>query len=946
MSKLICIFLVLFISKAHAQSSAGEDSLSLNGEWSFKTDPYGTGEKYNWHKPALDEASAWEIMQVPSNWDTKNEYAHYTGQAWYRKKLNVPAAWKGRTLRLLFEAVYHDSKVWLNGTLLGTNNSGFLPFGFDVSKLINYDGDNTIVVSADNTFRRGAIWNWGGIRRPVVLVAKSPVHVSSQFISPSYQVQKGTADVRIKAFIQNNDNSPAEVQGDIILAATNGFKRSLPFTLTVQPNSLADISVSAALNKNEVHPWNFDDPFMYSSEVILRKEGREVHRLNDRFGLRKIEVDHKNFTFKLNGEPIRVMGFNLVPDDRTNGNTLPLWRVKEDIDMMKSFGANMARLTHLPMHKEMFDYLDEKGIMVYSEIPLWGFDQLADKNSPLPKEWLKRLITDNYNHPCIIGWGVGNEIGDYPNVMGYVDDAIKYVRTLDTTRMAIMVSHTAQKSPDPIQYSDIGLINKYGTGIGTLAGNIHKLHPGKLLFYAEYGYSQFTEDLDGDLNAKGMLDSLRFRPYLMGGALWTFNDYRSNFIATKEVSENRPWGIVNVFRQKKRAYFSFRKEYAPVRDLRVEKVVTGSSGSASIIISPRKILDLPAYNVNGYAIIWKAAGPDKKIIRGGITKLPVIRPGDKDLLRSIRWQGAGDLSSLSVELLSPLNYSVYDTTIFLQKPTVPEIVYASGVRTEMNNVTPNSGGIRVVFRKDATATAYKARYGRDGLTNETALTLNHFIDIPRLAFNETYQVSVVAVNTAGESQSEIKNVLVGMDYAPPVITYTEPADKGFFVGYPSMPDDYLYKLQYSTVKGDFSNAQQLQSVTKGVLFVPGLENGKSYFYRMKRLKHNTYESSWSEEINVMPDGGVLPAPPVVHGILHEGNEAVICFTPVKKAIGYIVQYRGAETDKWISMQINAAQTEHVIIKNLHRNKSSYQFRMACINQYGQSAFTEAFRVIK
>ena len=132
----------------------------------------------------------------------------------------------------------------------------------------------------------------------------------------------------------------------------------------------------------------------------------------NRFGLRKIEIDNKNYAFKLNGESIRVMGFNLVPDDRTTGSTLPAWRIKQDVDLMKSLGANLARLTHLPMPDEMFDYLDEKGIMVFPEIPLWGLDQLVDKNNPIPKQWLQRITDNYYNHASVIGWCVGNEIGE------------------------------------------------------------------------------------------------------------------------------------------------------------------------------------------------------------------------------------------------------------------------------------------------------------------------------------------------------------------------------------------------------------------------------------------------------------------------------------------------------------------------------------------------------
>ncbi|MGI8636942.1 MAG: glycoside hydrolase family 2 TIM barrel-domain containing protein, partial [Segetibacter sp.] len=333
-----------------------------------------------------------------------------------------------------------------------------------------------------------------------------------------------------------------------------------------------------------------------------------------------------------------------------------------------------ARLTHVPLPKEMFDYLDAKGILTFSEIPLWGFDQLVDVNNPLPKAWLKRLIANNYNHPSIAGWSVGNEIGDSPGVMEYVEDAIKYVRTRDTSRLAVMISHTASRPRDPIQFSDLGFINRYGPTIGLVADKIHGLHPEKVLFYSEFGYGQLREDLDANVDAKGMMDSIRFKSYLIGGSLWTFNDYRSSYVGTKEFSENRPWGIVDVFRQKKEAWYSFRKEYAPIRDLKIEIAKGNENSSANIIITPRKVLDLPAYTLKEYSLVWQACNRNNKIEQGGFSKLPVIAPGDNELQQSISWRNSGEISYLKIKLISPLNYSVCDTTVYFKEPAAPTIL--------------------------------------------------------------------------------------------------------------------------------------------------------------------------------------------------------------------------------------------------------------------------------
>ena len=930
------IFFSFFFSHSFAQLN-GENTLSLNGTWKFKTDPYAKGESLNWFVPGSNDKE-WDSMPVPGNWDLKNEYARYAGKAWYRKNITIAADWKGKAIRLLFEAVNFDSKVWVNGKLTGTNNIGNLPFEFDVSEVLNYGGLNTIAVLSDNTYRLGAVWNWGGIRRPVKLVATGKVFISDQFISPVVDLKNNTAEVAVRVVCQNKGANAEQVNGEVFISNENGFKRTWPFSVNVPGSTSKDVIVNTTLNKNEVHLWNTDDPYLYQSQVTLKNGGQVLHRVNDRFGLRKVEVDHKNFLFKLNGVSIRPMGFNLVPDDRTTGSVLPLWRIMQDVDLMKSLGANMARLTHLPVPKAMYDYLDEKGIMVFPEIPLWGFHQLVDKNNPVAKQWLKRLIDHHYNHPSIIGWSVGNEIGDSPGVMEYVEDAIKYVKSIDTTRLGVMVSHTANRPTDPIQYADLGLINKYGTGIGSLADRMHTLHPEKILFYAEYGYGQLKENLDADVDAKGMIDSLRFKPYLIGGALWTFNDYRSSYVGTSEYSENRPWGIVDVFRQKKKAWYSFRKEYAPVRELKIE---TGKDASATITLTPRRLLDLPAYPLKGYMLLWEGYDEKNKIREGGFVKLPVIAPGDQEIKQTIPWNKTTRLSHITIELLTPNNYSVYDTTVYLKKPETPTIIYAQGNRTEQNNITPNSGAMRIIFKRKDASTLYTIKYGVNDLLQETAPTLNSYIDIPKLPFNETYQVAVAGINAAGESDvSDIRKVKIETGFAPPLIYYTEPADKGFFVGYATDRDDYVFRIQYTTKPGDYTNPETLQTSTRGVLFVPGLTNGKPYYFRMSRIKDNNYLTGWSEEHTVTPDGQQLPPAPDLQGVLRNGTEAIVVFQPVKKAIGYTIQYRVQNSGTWKALTIRAAELHHIKITGFNA-KDRYAFRIACENDYGASAFTEA-----
>jgi beta-galactosidase len=533
---------------------------SLNGTWAFRTDPNDVGETQGWHRAEANKAN-WDSpgvdsLNVPGNWDLRNEYAHYVGKGWYRRTVNVPQNLTNKTVRLRFEAVYHDCTVWLNEQKLGENHSGFLPFEFDVTNRLQA-GTNTLIICADNTLTRGAIWNWGGIRRPVTVIISEPVRVVRQHITPTVNLTQKTATVSVRVFVQNLTNQSTVATGTCLLTAPNGFIRTLPFRVNVPADSVASVVVQTALTAAETHLWHFDDPFLYTAQVRLANG--EIR--SDRFGLRKIELDNATYQLKLNGEVIRPMGFNLVPDDRTTGNTLPTWRIKEDIDLLKGLGCTMTRLSHLCLPDEVMDYLDERGMLVLSEIPLWGYDPRADPASTLSKDWMTRLVTNQYNHPSVIGWSVGNEYGEYPTAIDYTKQAVALTRTLDSTRLVACVSHTAQFSPDIVDVGDMGWINKYGKNLRPITQKQHELHPKQTLFYTEYGNGILSENLDTDYDAKAMLDSLRGLPYLIGGSLWTFNDYRSRYVGTKEASENRAWGVVDVYRQKKRAYYAYHREH-------------------------------------------------------------------------------------------------------------------------------------------------------------------------------------------------------------------------------------------------------------------------------------------------------------------------------------------------------------------------------------------------
>jgi beta-galactosidase len=913
-------------------------AISLNGKWAFKTDPTNEGEKQQWF--ANGKVKFTDALTVPGNWNTKNEYANYTGKAWYKKTIVLPAQLKGKLIRLYFEGVSTDVKVWVNGQFVIANNLGYLEFEKDVSAILKYGQSNTITVSADNSFKVGALWNWGGIRRPVKLLINNSVYIKQNHISPQVNLDENTAYIDFAVGIYNKETSVQKVNGSVLIYQQKKLIKTIPFKATLGANNLHTINLKTQLAAAEVKLWSLDDPLLYNCKVIISKSGNLIDEQEDRFGLRKIELDNVKHQLKLNGEVIRPIGFNLVPDDRTNGDALPLWRIKEDIDIMKSLGAGMARMSHVPYPKEMLDYLDEKGILIVEEIPVWGETDLVRKDNDITNAWLKRMINDHFNHPCIMGWSVGNEIGRNTDVMDYVETAIKYARPLDTTRMHVMISHTADREKDPLIFSDLGFINRYGIS-GSYADKVHQLHPNSTLFFSEFGYNQLNEDLSADFPIKALMESISQKPYLIGASLWTFNDYRSDYTGTKEFSQNRPWGIVDVFRQKKKAFYSYRNANKPFAAITLSDAALSAGDkqfSAKLLLKPHGVLDIPAYPLHNYRVVWKVLNDEQRITGGGSKTLPAIVPGDATIDLPLNSQTTGGEAVLAnVSIVSPLNYTLYDTTVYFKKPQATKVTAAYSTINPYVKTGDQNYFIKVLFEKNKSASAYKLRYAVDsGAEMETPLSSLNYVNIPGLKQQQVVKLSLVSQNNAGETLTALPPIKVSGSILRPFIQYTEPADGGFFAGFETLYRDKEITVQVTDKAGNYTHAKETVATIKGVVQAGGLTNGKQYYYRLKRDEQN---DNWSPEVAVTPDGGMKPAKPFIQGVILNNNDAVIFFEPVKKSVGYRLQYKLPAESIWHTETITSSQICQYQFK-IKRNTKTIQVKLAVLNQYGQSAYAE------
>ena len=703
MKLFFALALALFLTIA---AVGAEQRLLLDGRWHFTIDP-----------TRLEQSTAtWDTLPVPGNWDTVNAYSQHIGQGWYRREFTVPSGWEGQRIRIHFGAVYETAEVWLNGHSLGRHEGGYTPFEFDVTDQVKRDGPNTLTVCADNTFRRGAWWAWGGISRSVTLVANNNIRLVWQHIRAQPNLTTGTAAVTIEYLISNDGAAATEVEIAAAAQFEGVFAGRVSTRALVPARGTTRATASLVLPAEHVHLWHFDQPHLYHLTSTLRVSGAVQHELRHRFGVRQVEV--KPDGLYLNGERVRLMGFNRVHDHRAYGNTEPDHLVKLDVDRMKRYSGNFMRIMHAPASPNLLDYLDERGVMVFTEIPVWGEgDPNVIPHNPRTQQWLREMIDRDYNHPSIIGWSVGNEM---LNHYDYVKSMIDFTRReLDPYRLITYISYSGNRATytpanDPISVSDLVMHNTYGPDPGRLIEALAEKWPNRPVFLAEFGGRQIGETLDSRIpGLDERWDTLAHRPHLIGAALWTFNDYRSNYRGSAP-GELRSWGIVDLWRREKAAARDIARLHSPVRTLQIR------GGQAWI--HPRSADEFPSYTLRGYQLLWEWRTPDDVTQGGGIAALPEIAPDAAPFsvpLPGRPVSGTANTGNLVVTLLTPLGYVAHETaTSSIPEPAALPIVTSSSAPT-VNHVHPLDGGFMIGYSTHPDDTAFtveydleKGKYGR------------------------------------------------------------------------------------------------------------------------------------------------------------------------------------------------------------------------------------------
>ena len=576
------------------------EKLCLNGSWLFSTDSVSIHEGRR--------------VQVPHTWNLEDDLQEYYGDGWYYRKFEIPESWSDKRIELLFGAVFHDAWVYVNGVFAGEHiGSGYNSFSIDVSRFIRSGSENELIVKVNNAFSRNNIpfsnsfdWNNdGGIIRDVSLLATNKTAIKRVKVNgiPDLKTgNSGTAQIAIEMYEEADKG--LRFEGEIKNWKTGAcvWKGSL--------NRVDCISL------NDILFWHFDAPNLYTLTVNVFKDNRLSDCFSTRFGFRRIEVSSSHFI--LNGEPVRLMGVEWMPGSSIkNGMAESKEELFRNLTLMKNANCVYSRF-HWQQDDVVYDWCDENGILYQEEVPCWGpATEFTDSVINLGKMHLKEMIEAKFNHPCIIGWGIGNELrSSDSDVLAGLKEWRCYAESLDSSRLILYVSNRINQHkqdhpgmPDDAGYtlSDAILFNEYystwyGQSVAVVPealDRIHRDYPDKALVISEWGICEPAHKGGDSRRVKEMQEQIEIyssKPYVAGAIYFSINDYRTHIGEEFGIQSKRVHGTYDVSMNLKPSYSVLKSISSPLLLTKIEN----RHDKFSLLLQGKT--GIPSYTLRNYIV--------------------------------------------------------------------------------------------------------------------------------------------------------------------------------------------------------------------------------------------------------------------------------------------------------------------------------------------------------
>ena len=402
--------------------------------------------------------SDWRKLNLPHDWGIegpfKQEYPGETGKlpwwgiGWYRKHLEVPASDQGKKIYLDVDGAMSHAKVWLNGQFVGGWPYGYASWRVDLTPCVKFGADNVIAIRLDNPPNSSRWYPGGGIYRNVWLVKTAPVHVAhwgTYVTTPEISAQAATVKIQVNVDNETDSNSVVTVKNEVFKLGADGVKGKPIASLAVDGVKItAHQSQSAESRITLKNPklWSIEKPQRYVVVTSIEQNGKVVDNYETPFGIRTIQFTADN-GFLLNGKRVPLNGVCDHHDLGALGAAVNTRALERQIQILKEMGCNAIRTSHNPPAPELLDLCDRLGMVVMDEsFDCWKSGKSKNDYHLLwddwhEKDWRAELRRDR-NHPCIILWSIGNEVGEQnsPAGLAIAAELIRIAHEEDPTRPA------------------------------------------------------------------------------------------------------------------------------------------------------------------------------------------------------------------------------------------------------------------------------------------------------------------------------------------------------------------------------------------------------------------------------------------------------------------------------------------------------------------------------
>ncbi|MGA9649495.1 glycoside hydrolase family 2 protein [Pedobacter sp.] len=579
--------LICFSSQAQILFVKERNHINLT-DWVFTK-----GVHYNAQKETYN-TSSWEKVKVPHTYSMEaiNGSGYYRGEAWYRTQVSLPKSMEGERIFIRFEAVGHQVQVFLNNQLIGNHLGGYSAFCFEITDLIDPNSKNTIALKTSNApnFKiiplSDNLFNlYGGIYRPVQIFSTPKTAISPTYYASSgvfvelKELKNNTANLEFRTHISNTASSKdIMLEYNIFDAKNNLVEKERKAVSFVKKDTIIHFSVKI---KNPIL-WNGkENPHQYRAEVSIENENK-VDKVNQKFGIKTYAVT-PNIGFELNNNPYRLYGVAMHQDWKQTGPALSDEQHQRDMALVDEIGATALRLSHYQHSDLKYQLADEKGILVWSEIPF--VHDYSGREGENAKQQLTELILQNYNHPCIYTWGLWNEVRAYvsksePCVL-LTEELNTLAQLLDKTRK------TASASDRDIMgnmenLTDLQAWNKYFgwyngqyEDLGKWLDESHTKYPNIPLAISEYGaggnisqqnitlldkpFGDHFPEMDQTFCHEISWKIIKDRPYIWSSFVWNMFDFSIAGWNRGGITNLNHKGLITYDRETKKDAFYFYK---------------------------------------------------------------------------------------------------------------------------------------------------------------------------------------------------------------------------------------------------------------------------------------------------------------------------------------------------------------------------------------------------